>query len=79
MHLHKESHPTVHQCSITDFGRRIGVDTHPFPYASYVLPVRRYRTLQSRFLHCTGHPKPACDLLHFGSLLRVTGLTPAGN
>lgn len=48
IHLHKENHPSVHQCSITDFGRRIGVDTHPFLCASYVLPVRRYRILQSR-------------------------------
>jgi hypothetical protein len=64
----------VHQRSIADFGRRIGVDTHPFPYASYVLPIRRYRTLQFRFLHCMGHPKPACDLLRFGLLIRAMGL-----
>jgi hypothetical protein len=40
----------MYQRSIADFGRRIAVDTNPFHYASYVLSVRQYRTLQSRFL-----------------------------
>lgn len=38
------------QRSIADVGRRIAVDTHPFHNASYVLSVRQYRILQSRFL-----------------------------
>ena len=72
----------MRQRSIADVGRCIAVDTHPFHYASYVLPVRQYRILQSRFpvcmaqsgrLHCLSHLKPACDLLHFGSLIRVAG------
>ena len=29
----------------------------------YAVPVRQYRSLQSRFLHCKGRPKPACGLL----------------
>ena len=31
----------MRQRSIADIGRRIAVDTHPFHYASYVLPVPR--------------------------------------
>lgn len=53
------------QRSIAGFGRRIGVDTYPFLYASYAVSVRQYRTLQSRFLHCLDYSKPACDLLTF--------------
>ena len=37
-------------------------------YASYAVPVRQYRILQSRFLHCCRHQQPACDLL----ILRAT-------
>jgi hypothetical protein len=29
----------------------------------YVVPVRQYRSLQSCFLHCSDHSKPACSLL----------------
>src|SRR5690554_4061481 len=32
-------------------------------YASYTVPVRQYRILQSHFLHCCRHQQPACDLL----------------
>ena len=32
-------------------------------YASYAVPVRQYRILQSRFLQCIPHGKPPCDLL----------------
>ncbi len=53
------------QRSNASFGRCIAVDTHPFLYASYAVSVRQYRILQSRFLHCLSHPKPACDLLMF--------------
>ena len=35
----------------------------PNRYASYTVPVRQYRILQSRFLHCCRHQQPACDLL----------------
>jgi len=69
----------MQQLSIAAFGRRIAVDTHPFRYASYVLSVRQYRTLQAHFLHCLGLPKPACDLLNFqGVTLAIKGLTPSG-
>jgi hypothetical protein len=37
-------------------------------YASYAVPVRQYRILLSRFLHCCRHQQPACDLL----ILRAT-------
>jgi len=63
----------MNQRSIANFGCRIDVDTYPFQNASYVLSVRQYRILQSHFLHQMGHPKLACDLLHFGSLVRVVG------
>ena len=36
---------------------------HPNSYASYTVPVRQYRILQSRFLQCILHSKPPCDLL----------------
>jgi len=65
----KRTSSLMSQRSIVEFGRHVAVDTHPLLVASYVLSVRQYRTLQSRFLHCMGHPKPTYDLLHFGSLL----------
>ena len=37
--------------------------TYPDNYASYTVPVRQYRILQSRFLQCILHSKPPCDLL----------------
>ena len=36
--------------SIAVFGLHIDVNTHPFIYASYVVPVRQYQLLQSCFL-----------------------------
>jgi hypothetical protein len=65
----KRTSSLMSQRSIVEFGRHVAVDTLPLLVASYVLSVRQYRTLQSRFLHCMGHPKPTYDLLHFGSLL----------
>lgn len=50
-HLHDEKHLNrMQQRSIADFGRRVAVDTHPFHRASYVVSVRQYQRLQSRFL-----------------------------
>ena len=64
------------QRSIVELGRHVAVDTHPLLVASYTLSVRQYRTLQYRFLHCIGHPKPTCDLLRFKALpLRDRTLT----
>jgi hypothetical protein len=56
------------------FGRYIAVLAHLVYQASYPIPVRQYRTLQFRFLHFKGHPKPTCDLLRFGLLIRTVGL-----
>lgn len=56
------------QRSIVELGRHVAVDTHPLLVASYTLSVRQYRTLQFRFLHCIGHPKPTCDLLRLKAL-----------
>jgi len=52
------------------FGLHNGVLAHPLSEASYPIPVRRYRLLQSRFLHCLGYPKPACDLLTLAGVTR---------
>jgi len=49
---------------------------HPIYQASYQVSVPRIRfgagcqcrSLQSRFLHCMGHPKPACGLLTVRSI-----------
>jgi hypothetical protein len=52
---------------------------YPRSIASYVVSVRQYRILQSRFLHCIPREKPTCGLL---ILLSVTsaykGLSPSG-
>ncbi len=70
----------MHQRSIAEFGLRIAVDTHPFHNASYVLSVRQYRTLQSRFLQSMVHTKRPCDLLNFRDVTpAVKGLSPSGN
>ena len=43
-----------------------------------MVPVRQYRALQSRFLHCMPHGKPACDLLIVqGLTLAHKGLAPS--
>src|SRR4051795_7012718 len=49
------------------FGLRNDVLTHPNGYASYAVPVRQYRYLQSRLLQCMDHSTPPCGLL----MLRV--------
>src|SRR3954453_17776284 len=41
--------------------------TYPDGYASYAVPVRQYRYLQSRLLQCMDHSIPPCGLL----MLRV--------
>lgn len=48
---------------LTTLGLRIDVHTHPFFRASYALPVRRYRILQSRLLQTIPHGIRPCDLL----------------
>jgi len=61
------------------FGRCKAVVTYPDNYASYAVPVRQYRILQSRFLQCMGHPKPPCDLLILqGATPVYKGLAPSG-
>ncbi len=39
--------------------------THPVGYASYAVPVRQYRYLQSGLLQCMDHSKPPRHLLMF--------------
>ena len=39
--------------------------THPVGYASYAVPVRQYRYLQSGLLQCMDRSKPPCHLLMF--------------
>jgi hypothetical protein len=61
------------------FGRYNDVLAYPRFTASYTVPVRQYRILQSRFLHGMGHPKPACDLLMLPGVTPVhKGLAPSG-
>jgi len=56
-----------------------GVLAYPRFIASYTLPVRQYRTLQSRCLQCMPRDKPPCDLLMLqGVTLAHKGLTPSG-
>jgi hypothetical protein len=51
----------------------------PNNYASYAVPVRQYRILQSRFLQCMPHDKPPCGLLTFpGVTPACKGLSPIG-
>ena len=53
--------------------------TYPDKHASYAVPVRQYRILQSRFLQCRGRPLPPCDLLTLPGVTRVCrGLPPPG-
>ena len=60
-------------------GRRNDMLAYPDNSASYAVSVRQYRTLQSRFLQCSGRPEPPCDLLMLSALI-VThkGLSPSG-
>ncbi|OFY43372.1 MAG: hypothetical protein A2X18_00005 [Bacteroidetes bacterium GWF2_40_14] len=52
---------------------------YPRFIASYTLPVRQYRILQSRCLQCIPHGKPPCDLLMLqGATLAHKGLAPSG-
>jgi len=45
------------------FGHCKDVVAYPGNYASYAVPVRQYRILQSGFLHCCRYRQPACHLL----------------
>ena len=47
------------------------VFTYPNGYASYAVPVRRYRYLQSRLLQCMDHSTPPCGLLKLRSVTSV--------
>jgi len=61
------------------FGRCKAVVTYPDNYASYAVPVRQYRILQSRFLQCMPCGIPPYDLLILsGSTPRYKGLAPSG-
>ena len=52
---------------------------YPNSYASYTVPVRQYRILQSRFLQCILHSKPPCDLLMLPVVTPAhKGFTPSG-
>jgi len=65
--------------SLLELGLCNDVLAYPRFIASYTLPVRQYRTLQSRCLQCIPHGKPPCDLLmHQGVTLAHEGLTPSG-
>jgi len=65
--------------NLRSFGRQYDVLPYPTYNASYAVPVRQYRLLQSRLLQCMGHPKPPCDLLMLpGVTLVHKGLTPSG-
>ena len=55
------------------------VFTYPNKHASYAVPVRQYRILQSGFLQCKGRPKPPYHLLTLPDVTRVRkGLAPSG-
>ena len=52
---------------------------YPIDIASYTVPVRQYRILQSGFLHCPPHGEPACHLLMVRSVTSAhKGLPPSG-
>lgn len=48
---------------IVDHGLCNDVVTYPLQEASYTVPVRQYRILQSRFLQTSPHGQRPCDLL----------------
>jgi hypothetical protein len=61
------------------FGRYNDVLAYPLLIASYIVPVRQYRILQSGFLHCIPRGKPACHLLMLlGTTPAHKGLAPFG-
>lgn len=52
---------------------------YPCLIASYVVPVRQYRSLPVGFLHCCCYQQPACHLLTVRGVTPVRkGLTPYG-
>jgi len=59
---------STYLCYLKLFGLRNDVLTHPDGHASYAVPVRRYRYLQSRLLQCMDHSKPPCGLLKLRSV-----------
>jgi len=64
---------------LLELGLCNGVLAYPRFIASYTLPVRQYRILQSRCLQCIPHDKPPCDLLMLqGITLAHKGLAPSG-
>jgi len=64
---------------IVNVGRYNDVLAYPHFTASYTVPVRQYRILQSRFLQCLPHGKPPCDLLMLTGVTPMhKGLTPSG-
>jgi len=61
------------------FGRCNGVLAYPHQIASYVVPVRQYRALQSCFLQCGNYSPPPCSLLKLQSVTSAfKGLSPSG-
>jgi len=66
-------------CNAFQNGHYNDVVAHPHSIASYAVPVRQYRILQSRCLQCLSHDKPPCDLLTVaGHDSLRKGLTPSG-
>ena len=53
--------------------------THPCIHASYVVSVRQYRSLQSRFLQFSGRPEQPCGLLMRINALHIRDLHPLDN
>ena len=66
----------IYRYKIVGYGLCNDVLTYPLISASYVLPVRRYRSLQYRFLHSCRRRQRACDLLTGFTNLPVRDLHP---
>lgn len=63
---------------LRSFGLYKDVLAYPTLIASYVVSVRRYRILQSRFLQCLPRGKPPCDLLVLRDVIPAhKGLAPS--
>lgn len=68
----------LHRDKVT-IGLRKAVVAYPLFIASYTVPVRQYRILQSGFLQCMPHDKPPCHLLTLpGVTPACKGLSPSG-
>jgi len=69
----------LHNAFLVVLGRCKDVLAYPNRYASYTVPVRQYRILQSGFLHCCRHQQAACHLLMLPVVAPAhNGLVPYG-